>query len=67
MTEVEILKHFRRMPNGVWTTIKPVTIFGLAMVPAVSVRIGGSLGGMDIAAALNQFAVKYPEAVQDIQ
>lgn len=64
MTEVEFLQCFRRNFDGTWAAVKPVNIGGVGMGPGVSFSRGVSMGGMEVAAVLDQLAAKYPWAIQ---
>lgn len=60
MTEIEFLQCFRRNLDGSWSVIRPINIGGVAMGPGVSFTRGVSMGGMEVAAVLDQLALKYP-------
>jgi hypothetical protein len=64
MTEVEFLQSFARNLDGSWRAIKPVQIGGVGMGPGVAFGHGVSMGGVNVAATLDQLAAKYPWAVQ---
>jgi hypothetical protein len=64
MNEVEFLQSFRRDGDGSWSAIKPINIGGVGMGPGVSFTRGVSMGGIEVAAALDQLAAKYPWAIQ---
>jgi hypothetical protein len=64
MNEHDILQSFRHNGNGTWTPRKEIAVAGVRMEPGVVFSRGEPLGGIDVAAYLDDLAERYPLSVR---
>lgn len=62
MTDQELLSHFQREPNGMWTCVKGITITGpggeVGLGPGASFSHGAQFMGVNLAALLDAAAAR---------
>jgi hypothetical protein len=64
MNEHEILQSFSHNGDGTWTPLIPIAVAGVAVEPGVRFSRGVPTSGIDIAAFLDDLAMRYPLSVQ---
>jgi hypothetical protein len=64
MNQHEILQSFWRNADGSWTPSKVIAVAGVQMEPGVRFRRGHPVGGIDVAAFLDDLATNYPLSIK---